>query len=634
MEDFTKASQKGFSQEGRDLSTRISLAINYYKSISTSNTASLVATRWGYIPGIDSFLDSFIKHYLSEKEFRDSLLVQLMTGYVAKVDGAKNAAYGAKVLNFCLALAAGGNKKAFEFVSGNLALASLRHMQRVMAKKKDHAFINIGKEKMVELVANRISMIRSGLGDESRRIAFSVGIDATCVVKGHQICADYGMVVGGASPNHCMSIAHLTSGEDVKSFLKECNDGKHGELAAEVKIAVVSFQTAAAGTCPYFALVGLPQTINESNDFGATVLEACTTAAKNDGNAVLLNESTDGVSCETKWNLSVALLYLDGKTNCASLPDTNHNVKCARGHLVGGASPSSIGMYVVDPCMFKISGVTTDHFRIQDFASDALPLRLASCETVSKLISCNFPDVGNCAATIVSLTFLRLRSYAVNARNIKWKDRAVYTWASLLWFTSFHTPGSTMIANKRNMLLETVGLLFLVTRCDVSQSRRITSECNEHTYGMYRMHTREFNVEQLIRINQKTDIRLGAIFESDLVTTRSNSSFKGYQRTTPEFLESMKSDSSADAAGPVDVDLEKPAVDQLWDEVKGIIDVVNACMVPFLKLFGVEDGNGLSPFATNVATPNDLKKMIEQFFRRTKQDPRGRSSNTADESGR
>ena len=40
-----------------------------------------------------------------------------------------------------------------------------------------------------------------------------------------------------------------------------------------------------------------------------------------------------------------------------------------------------------------------------------------------------------------------------------------------------------MMANKQNMLLETVEILFFITRDDVFQTRQNTSECNEHTFG-------------------------------------------------------------------------------------------------------------------------------------------------------
>ena len=169
---------------------------------------------------------------------------------------------------------------------------------------------------------------------------------------------------------------------------------------------------------------------------------------------------------------------------------------------------------------------------------------------------------------------------------------------NLLQLTVFLT--STMLPNKRNMLLETVGLLFLFPRDDVSQGNLLTSECNEHTYGFWRMILREFSVEQLIRIVQKVTLKTEAIFESNLEISRFNK-FKGYQSGTQAFIKLLKRGSNTH--GPVHLDLTRPAVDQLWSEVEGIISFSVTLMLPFLQLFGVEEGNGLSPFAVSISSP-------------------------------
>jgi hypothetical protein len=57
--------------------------------------------------------------------------------------------------------------------------------------------------------------------------------------------------------------------------------------------------------------------------------------------------------------------------------------------------------------------------------------------------------------------------------------------------------------------------------------------------------------------------------------------------------------------GPVNVDESKEAVDQLWDEIQGVINAMNSWMVPFLKNFGAEEGNGLTSLATT--TLNNLQ---------------------------
>jgi hypothetical protein len=107
---------------------------------------------------------------------------------------------------------------------------------------------------------------------------------------------------------------------------------------------------------------------------------------------------------------------------------------------VTGTSPSSIGSFVLDPWHLKMAGVAQELYRIEDWASDTVVLHLCSPLTVTKLINAGFDDVGNLSVLVVTLIFIRLRNYSVNARDLNWKDRCMYQWCSLLWFTSFHTP--------------------------------------------------------------------------------------------------------------------------------------------------------------------------------------------------
>ena len=55
-----------------------------------------------------------------------------------------------------------------------------------------------------------------------------------------------------------------------------------------------------------------------------------------------------------------------------------------------------------------------------------------------------------------------------------------------------------------------------------------------------------------------------------------------------------------------------------------MIEYSNAITTSFLNLFGIEQGNGLSPFVANIATPLDLKDLISEFFKPPKLDKRGR----------
>ena len=155
------------------------------------------------------------------------------------------------------------------------------------------------------------------------------------------------------------------------------------------------------------------------------------------------------------------------------------------------------------------------------------------------------------------------------------------------------------------MLLETVACLFLFSRDDVSQGQRLTSEANEHTYGMWCIILREFNMEQLIQIVQKAKIKNNVIFELGLEAFRSKSR-KGYTASMTSFVDNMKNESTTH--GPVHIDLNKPAVHQLWDTVYGII---------FLKVFGSDEGNGLSPFAVDIKTPRYAKNITYELILET-----------------
>ena len=67
-------------------------------------------------------------------------------------------------------------------------------------------------------------------------------------------------------------------------------------------------------------------------------------------------------------------------------------------------------------------------------------------------------------------------------------------------------------------------------------------------------------MEQLIRIVDRSNIKLEAMFDSGLVTSRSNTTFKGYQQTFPEFLAAIQAGNDGVSGGPVDVRLNDPMI--------------------------------------------------------------------------
>ncbi len=83
----------------------------------------------------------------------------------------------------------------------------------------------------------------------------------------------------------------------------------------------------------------------------------------------------------------------------------------------------------------------------------------------------------------------------------------------------------------------------------------------------------------------------------------------------PGFIKSMlATHAREECCGPVDVDPAKEVVHQLWDDIKGVIDQGVTLMMSFLRLFGVVEENGLSPFVANIEKPLDLQKLDVQYF--------------------
>ena len=148
-----------------------------------------------------------------------------------------------------------------------------------------------------------------------------------------------------------------------------------------------------------------------------------------------------------------------------------------------------------------------------------------------------------------------------------------------------------MMPKKCNMLLETNACLYLFPHRDVFQCQCLTSEANEHTYGLWHMILHEFNMEQLICIVQKEIVKNDAMFESNFDAFRS-STMKGYPSGLQEFIKNMQKGSTS--ISPIDIDLTKPALDQFWDTVQGILLGTNLMRL-FFKVFGSEVGNSLSP---------------------------------------
>ena len=106
---------------------------------------------------------------------------------------------------------------------------------------------------------------------------------------------------------------------------------------AEVNLDVVTLKAAPNGFNPCFTLVERSQNINENNIFWSFVVKYCTMSARKVVNSVLLNHSTDGVSCGKAFNHTITMKNLRGDISHIPFLYTNHNVKKNRYQIVGSS---------------------------------------------------------------------------------------------------------------------------------------------------------------------------------------------------------------------------------------------------------------------------------------------------------
>lgn len=93
---------------------------------------------------------------------------------------------------------------------------------------------------MVALVVNHIESIQAESGDRLTSITFSIGVDATAVVKAWLVFHVANVVVGGASLNHKLAIGSENT-DDIKACYESCYKGQKGDLTGGEKIALISF---------------------------------------------------------------------------------------------------------------------------------------------------------------------------------------------------------------------------------------------------------------------------------------------------------------------------------------------------------------------------------------------------------
>jgi len=575
-------------------------------------------SKTSFVTNGDTFLTTFVDTYKKHPEIKDSLLVALMHAFMSKLDGERNPEFASIAMNFYISIES-LSRKTFDMMAANFLGPCLRTVQRHNQSSRTGAITECGMDTIRERLLHHINIIKAdrddNIPDEEAVVAISIGFDGTKVPQHLQVDHAHKAIVGGVYPNHFIDISAKTE-EEVKKLL---DPDSSIVKAKEVKVAVVSFQYPGRRHSPYYVLGARPQGLNAASDFNEKVTNVCLDVAKESGYKTrLVAVAADGVSVEEKWIMSNLVLFLDGKVNFVSLVDTNHNCKNFRYQFLGYSCCLIMGSHMVNCNLLSLAGISEDIWRVKDWASDLVVLRMASLKTITAIAALvGTQDEGTVSVMCVSLYFLRLKLFSVNCKTLGYRERIVFSWCSMIWITSFAsksrlgTNQNNTRINARNMVTETLAMIFAVARDDVGGPRFLTTESNEHTFAGWRFSKREATVLEVNQIEERRSNRTNAIFESGLQVSRRHGD--GYNSSFSSFVDGARSLSNASevSTGPVGLtfgDADDSAVDQLWTAVGPIINSVVGRMKALLNRYGVKSED-MSPFLKHFNSPSDLLEV-------------------------
>ena len=186
----------------------------------------------------------FLLHMKIPK-LKESLIVNLLHAYMAKIQGKEHVRYTENALNFYQVLQLMGIKY-FGFCSGklldrNLVLCSI-YMQKIF-------LIQYNFEMLVKYLEGIVLLMKLVRNIPS----FSVSIDAPKVSKTLSLSTAHRAIIGVVHTNHVISIEGLDQVE-VKNILA----GEKVEKVYELKTALLYSHKCPVGTCPYVIISGRP----------------------------------------------------------------------------------------------------------------------------------------------------------------------------------------------------------------------------------------------------------------------------------------------------------------------------------------------------------------------------------------
>ena len=245
-------------------------------------------------------------------------------------------------------------------------------------------------------------------------IPFSISIDGTKLSNNISLSSAHKCIFGYASPHRAISIENKSIEEVVLLLKGKGMDMVHTE---EVKVVLVTFQQVTNGMCSYMNLCGRPQTSNESSTFNDDTIRSDLEYRREENNAALTKVAVDGVSCDDYFTRTLSYNFLKDKSSHTAITDPHHNFNNFWYQLIGGSGCTVIRIYIINTHLLIIARVSINLWRIIDYESDLLVLKLSSYDTLCKLCEIFLTEEeGSVGALCVTLYFVRLSLYATNSK--------------------------------------------------------------------------------------------------------------------------------------------------------------------------------------------------------------------------
>ena len=563
----------------------------------------------------DKWFDvTFRKFYKDHgNRFRKSIIYDVLVNGMNRMQGKSETAVGPKIMNLYCAIASKDPATA-RLISANFHGPAWRNIRKAM-KNVDEVTGSHILSRTSEEAANLLCDYYRTTFDKNDVVGFSVSIDASKVASVVQPNTRYGHIIGGAvddsdggyANNHYIPIPE---NDDLSDAIMLEFAEKKRKMASEVKLATVCFQWTKDGKLPFFQLMARPQTKNENSKFNYTVLKCLELAElllrKEGYKTSFVCSANDGVSCDSRFVLQTLTEFLQGNRSSSAHTDTNHNVKNWRYQLIGiGLGFKTIGVFLIDPGLLKCTDISNTLWRVKDFASDLLVLRLASSTTVEKVLKLKCQEPQSQIILSLSLFFMRVHLCAVNCKGtLTAKERVTMLWSSLL--VCLHVDGVS-ITTKRNWVTECISMVFMMMRFDVMSPHRLTSEPSEHSFAIMRGICREFTMNDFISLVQKQVRFWKSITNGQLVTMRSTET-SGYTAT----MTSQATKKGVKVhAGHVEIETSL----QMIEAQVGISDNFNVANHIWVELREVlnKSSNLTRTFLQNVCKVQEMHPLMSEF---------------------